>query len=164
MAVDDESHVPPGARVHRHASPCVRGWRAAHRRRRRHARERPRGIAHLSDRGRIRQRHREPDAGDDAVRARLRKPGRPDGYLDVHRARAVELLGSAESNGWLMQSSVAGDARAIAGVPTDEQSVDVRARRRRSRAPASATAGSARWRATSTTRTTITCRCAARTR
>jgi pectate lyase len=32
------------------------------------------------------------------------------------------------ANGWLMQSSVAGDARAIAGVPTDDQSIDVRAR------------------------------------
>jgi hypothetical protein len=32
------------------------------------------------------------------------------------------------ANGWLMQSSVAGDARAIVGVPTDDQSTDVRAR------------------------------------
>jgi hypothetical protein len=32
------------------------------------------------------------------------------------------------SNGWLMQSSVAGDARAIAGVPTGDQSIDVRVR------------------------------------
>ena len=121
------------------------------------ARERSRRAAHASVVGGVRQRSR-----------RARRPrrfctpqdftssGGPTDLWSFTGTGSLETRVASGSNFVFAQSSVAGTARAVIGVPTDDQSVDVRARPRLSPAQVVAIDGSASWRAMSMMRTITT--------
>ena len=78
--------------------------------------------------GRVRQRGRESDARRHPVCRGLHDHRRPDGSLDVHGHRAVATALRSARTSCSRKARWRYTARAVIGVPTDDQTVDVRAR------------------------------------